>query len=131
LAQTDVRLLDDWGLAPLSEDNRRDFWERLEERQDGRATIVTRQRPVEHWHAARGAPTWADAILDRLVPNAYKLAVPGDSMRQRQAPVSKQALAREGSPAPRRVAPSPPTRCGAAWLSWGAVYRWGTPLLPR
>src|ERR687887_2770445 len=85
LAKTDVLILDDWGLAPLSDDNRRDLLELLEDRHDCRATIVTSQLPVEHWHAAIGEPTLADAILDRLVPNAYKIALKGDSMRKRQA----------------------------------------------
>ena len=91
LAKTDVLILDDWGLAPLSDDNRRDLLELLEDRYDCRATIVTSQLPVEHWHEAIGEPTLADAILDRLVHNAYKIALKGDSMRKRQAPVPKQA----------------------------------------
>jgi DNA replication protein DnaC len=57
----------------------------LEERHDRHATIVTSQLPVEHWHEALGDPTLADAILDRLVHNAYKIALRGDSMRKRQA----------------------------------------------
>jgi hypothetical protein len=73
LAKTAVLILDDWGLAPLSDDNRRDLLELLADRHDCRATIVTSQLPVEHWHAAIGEPTLADAILDRLVHNAYKL----------------------------------------------------------
>ena len=91
LATTAVRILDDWGLAPLSDDNRRDVLELLEERQDCRATIVTRQLPVAHWHEAIGEPTLADALLERLVHNAYKMALKGDSMRKRQATVPKQA----------------------------------------
>ncbi len=89
LAKTDVLLLDDWGLAPLSDDNRRDLLELLEDRHDCRATIVTSQLPVEHWHEAIGEPTLADAILDRLVHNAYKIALKGDSMRKRQATLAK------------------------------------------
>src|SRR5437899_7587952 len=67
LAKTDVLMLDDWGLAPFSEENRRDLLEIVEDRHDRRATILTRQLPVEHWHDALGDPTLADAILDRLV----------------------------------------------------------------
>src|SRR5712691_10130265 len=89
LAKTDVLILDDWGLAPLSDDNRRDLLELLEDRHDCRATIVTSQLPVEHWHEAIGEPTLADAILDRLVHNAYKIALKGDSMRKRQATLAK------------------------------------------
>src|SRR2546427_3076333 len=89
LAKTDVLILDDWGLAPLSDDNRRDLLELLEDRHDCRATIVTSQLPVEHWHEAIGEPTLAHAILDRLVHNAYKIALKGDSMRKRQATLAK------------------------------------------
>ena len=123
LAKTDVLILDDWGLAPLSDDNRRDLLELLEDRHDCRATIVTSQLPVEHWHESIGEPTLADAILDRLVHNAYKMALKGDSMRKRQATVPKQAPAVAGRPAPRRVAPQRPTRCGVAQLSWGLAQR--------
>jgi DNA replication protein DnaC len=91
LAKTDVLILDDWGLAPLSDDNRRDLLELLEDRHDCRATIVTSQLPVEHWHEAIGEPTLADAILDRLVHNAYNIALKGDSMRKRQATGPKHA----------------------------------------
>jgi len=89
LAKTAVRILDDWGLAPLRDDNRRAFLELLEDRHDCRATIVTSQLPVEHWHGAIGEPTLADAILDRLVHNAYKIALKGDSMRKRPATLAK------------------------------------------
>jgi DNA replication protein DnaC len=89
LATTDVLMLDDWGLAPLSDDHRRDLLELLADRHDCRATLVTSQRPVEHWHEAIGEPPLADAILDRLVHNAYKLACKGESMRNRQAPVPR------------------------------------------
>jgi DNA replication protein DnaC len=91
LATTDGLMLDDWGLAPLSDDSRRDLLALLEDRHDCRATIVTSQRPVEHWHEAIGEPTLADAILDRLVHNADKSALKGDSMRKRQATVPKHA----------------------------------------
>jgi len=92
LAKTDVLLLDDFGLAPLSDAHRHDLLEVLEDRHDRRATIVTSQLPVEHWHEAIGDPTLADAILDRLVHNAYKIALRGDSMRKRQAKILPQAL---------------------------------------
>jgi DNA replication protein DnaC len=85
LAKTDVLMLDDWGLAPLSEAHRRDWLEIIDDRHDCRATLVTSQLPVEHGHEALGDPTLADAILDRLVPNAYKITLQGESMRKRQA----------------------------------------------
>jgi DNA replication protein DnaC len=85
LAKTDLLILDDWGLSALHDDNRRDLLELMEDRYDTRATIVTSQFPVEHWYEAIGDPTWADAILDRLVHNAYKLLLKGESMRKRKA----------------------------------------------
>ena len=85
LAKTDVLILDDWGLAPLNDENRRDLLELLDDRYDRRATMVTSQLPVDHWHEAIGEPTLADAILDRLVHNAYKISLQGESMRKRQA----------------------------------------------
>lgn len=85
LAKTDLIILDDWGLAVLSDENRRDLLELLEDRHGRRATVVTSQLPVEHWHQALGDPTLADAILDRLVHNAYRIPLTGDSMRKRLA----------------------------------------------
>src|SRR5919197_2407183 len=89
LAKTDLVLLDDWGLAPLSDENRRDLLELLDDRYDRRATVVTSQLPVDHWHEAIGEPTLADAILDRLVHNAYKITLQGESMRKRQTTLTK------------------------------------------
>ena len=85
LAKTTLLILDDWGLATLSDANRRDILELLEDRYGRGATIVTSQLPVDHWHQALGDPTLADAILDRLLHNAYKLSLRGDSMRKRHA----------------------------------------------
>jgi DNA replication protein DnaC len=92
LAKTDVLILDDWGLAPLSDENRRDLLELLDDRYDRRATVVTSQLPVDHWHEAIGEPTLADAILDRLVHNAYKIPLQGESMRKRQAQLTTGAV---------------------------------------
>jgi DNA replication protein DnaC len=93
LAKTELLILDDWGLAALSDENRRDLLELLEDRHERRATIVTSQLPVEHWHEALGDPTLADAILDRLVHNAYKIALHGDSLRKRSAKGAPPAAA--------------------------------------
>ncbi len=85
LAKTDVLILDDWALVKLSDEHRHDLLEILEDRHDRRSTLVTSQFPLEHWHEAIGNPTLADAILDRLVHNAYKITLKGDSMRKRLA----------------------------------------------
>src|SRR5262249_53379116 len=74
LAKIDVLILDDWALAPFSEETRGDLLEIVEDRHDRRATIITSQLPVEHWHDALGDPTLADAILDRLGQTAYRIA---------------------------------------------------------
>ncbi len=85
LARTDLLILDDWGLATLTSSERRDLLEILEDRHGSGSTIVTSQLPVEHWHEAVGDPTLADAILDRLVHNAHRLPLAGESMRKRAA----------------------------------------------
>jgi DNA replication protein DnaC len=84
LAKVDVLLLDDWGLMKLTAENRRDLLEVLEDRHGSRSTIATSQLPIEEWHNVIGDPTLADAILDRLVHNAYKINLRGESMRKRQ-----------------------------------------------
>ncbi len=81
-AKTDLLILDDWGLTPMSDPQRRDLLELLEDRYGKRSTIVTSQLPVTAWHEAIGDPTLADAILDRLVHNAYKIELKGNSMRK-------------------------------------------------
>jgi len=86
-AKAALLILDDWGFASLRDANRRDVLELLEDRHGRGAPLVTSQCPVEHWHEALGNPTLADAILDRLLHNAYKMTLRGESMRQRHAPV--------------------------------------------
>jgi DNA replication protein DnaC len=82
LAKIDVLVLDDWGLAPLREQERRDILEILEDRHATRSTVVTSQIPVENWHDYLADPTIADAILDRLVHNAHRLRLKGPSRRK-------------------------------------------------
>jgi DNA replication protein DnaC len=84
-AKTDLIILDDWGLAKLNAEQRRDLLELLDDRHGHRSTIVTSQIPVDLWHDIIADPTLADAILDRLVHNAYRLHLKGESMRKRQA----------------------------------------------
>ena len=75
-------ILDDWGLEPLDADARRDLYEILEERYGRRSTILTSQIPIDKWHEIIGNPTYADAILDRLVHNAHRIDLAGDSLRR-------------------------------------------------
>jgi len=84
LAKVDVLILDDWGLSQLTMEQRQDLLEILEDRHDNRSTIVTSQLPQDKWHHIIGDPTLADAILDRLVHNAYKINLTGESMRKRK-----------------------------------------------
>lgn len=84
LAKTDLLILDDWGLAPLGDRERRDVLEVLEDRYGRRATLVTSQLPVEHWHELIGDPTFGDAIMDRLVHGAHRITLKGRSMRRNE-----------------------------------------------
>ena len=81
-AKTDLLVLDDWGLTPMTDPQRRDLLELVEDRYGRKSTIVTSQLPVASWHEAIGDPTLADAILDRIVHNAYKIELKGESMRK-------------------------------------------------
>ena len=82
LGNVQLLVLDEWGLEPLDAQARHDLLEILEERYGRRSTIITSQLPVEDWHAVIGDPTYADAILDRLVHNAHRLNLSGESLRK-------------------------------------------------
>ena len=82
LARTDLLLLNDWGLAPLGDRERRDLLEVIEDRSGRRATLVTSQVPVDHWHELVGDATFGDAILDRLVHHAHRITLTGGSLRK-------------------------------------------------
>lgn len=82
LAKTDVLLIDDWGLAPPSAAERSDLLEVLDDRVGARATVITSQLPIEHWHEYLGEPTLADAILDRILHSSHRLTLTGESMRK-------------------------------------------------
>jgi DNA replication protein DnaC len=84
LARIDVLVVDDWGLAVLTDVHRRDLLEVLDDRHGARSTIVTSQLPIDHWHAAIGDATLADAILDRLVHNAHQINLNGESLRKKR-----------------------------------------------
>jgi DNA replication protein DnaC len=85
LGRADLLILDDWGLSVLTAPERRDLLEILEDRHGRASTIVTSQVPVDTWHEVIADPTLADAILDRLVHNAHRLQLAGESMRKRNA----------------------------------------------
>jgi DNA replication protein DnaC len=82
LAKTKLLILDDWGLEKLTPSNRTDLLEIMEDRHNVSSTIVTSQVPTIHWHECIGDPTLADAILDRLIHNAHKFSMKGESMRK-------------------------------------------------
>lgn len=84
-ARTDLLILDDWGPEKLSDDQRRDLLEIVEDRYERRSTIVTSQVPVDRWYEIIGNPTIADAILDRLVHNAYRIELSGESLRKQRS----------------------------------------------
>ena len=84
LARTDVLLLDDWGLHGTRRAQQRDLMELVDDRYTLRSTIITSQYPLDKWHQTMEDPTLADAILDRLVNNAHKIQLTGDSMRKIQ-----------------------------------------------
>ena len=84
LARVDVLLVDDWAMAPLADTERRDFLEICEDRYQMRSMILTSQLPVAQWHEQIGDPTLADSILDRLVHNAQRIEMRGESMRKKR-----------------------------------------------
>src|SRR6187397_178943 len=85
IGRIQLLILDDWGLSVLNPPERRDLLEILDDRHGRASTIVTSQVPVEHWHDVIGDPTLGDAILDRLVHNAHRLQLSGESMRKQNA----------------------------------------------
>ncbi len=84
LTKTQLLILDDWGPDRLNAGQRRDLMEIVEDRYEVRSTLITSQLPIDAWHDVIGEPTFADAILDRLVHNAYRVQLDGQSMRKTQ-----------------------------------------------
>jgi DNA replication protein DnaC len=91
LAKADLLVLDDFGLTPLSDETVRDLLEILDDRYDRRSTLITSQLPIDQWHAYLGDRTVADAILDRVVHNSYRLILKGESMRRHKTVGIKSA----------------------------------------
>lgn len=88
-AKTRLLVLDDWGMTCLTDEQRRDLFEVIEDRYDRASTLITSQVPIKNWHEVIGDPTLADAILDRLVHNAYKINLKGDSMRKKRKSLTR------------------------------------------
>jgi len=84
LARLEVLVVDDWAMAPLADTERRDFLEICEDRYQQHSMILTSQLPVAKWHEQIGDPTLADSILDRLVHNAHRIEMRGESMRKKR-----------------------------------------------
>jgi len=82
LAKIDVLVLDDWGLAPLTDIQRRDVLEIADDRHGARSTVIASQLPVGKWHDHLGDPTIADAVLDRVVHNAHRINLKGPTRRK-------------------------------------------------
>ena len=87
LGKTDLLILDDWGVQKLTAPQRDDLMEVIEDRYGLHATLIASQLPVEHWHDYIGEATLADAILDRLLHNAHRLSLQGESMRKTSAKI--------------------------------------------
>lgn len=82
LSEVQLLIIDDWGLAPLPGDQLRDLLEIMDDRHGRKSTLITSQLPIDHWHEWLGEATLADAIMDRLIHNAHKITLKGDSLRK-------------------------------------------------
>lgn len=90
LVRADLLILDDWGPDRLTAGQRRDLMEIVEDRYQVGSTVITSQLPVDAWHDVIDEPTFADAILDRLIHNAHRLALDGPSLRKTRDAVAKE-----------------------------------------
>jgi hypothetical protein len=88
LAKVNLLVLDDWGPEPLLAEQARDLLEIVEDRYEAGSILITSQLPVDRWYDIIGIPTLADAVLDRVVHNAYRIELSGESLRKRQAPAT-------------------------------------------
>ena len=85
IARTKLLILDDWGPETLTPDQARDLLEIVEDRYDAGSVMITSQIPVDRWHDMIGVPTLADAILDRVIHNAYRIDLSGESLRKQRS----------------------------------------------
>src|SRR6202043_2673675 len=100
-------VLDDWGPDRLTANQRRDLMEIVEERYGRRSVLITSQLTLDKWHDVIGEPTFADAILDRIVRNAYRLELNGPSLRKLQATEQAETDARSSATEAARTVPPP------------------------
>jgi DNA replication protein DnaC len=96
LQRIDLLILDDWGVTPMTDQNRRDLLELLDDRYATKSTLITSQLPVAAWHEYLADPTLADAILDRFIHNAHRLDLHGDSMRKTRSTLTGDDPTSEG-----------------------------------
>ena len=92
IAKNKVLIIDNFGIAPMADSERRDLLEVIEDRQGLTSTIIVSQVPIENWHDNIGDPTIADAILDRLIHNAHRINLKGDSMRKTRSSLTNKAI---------------------------------------
>ncbi len=85
LARVDLLILDDWGPEPLLAEQQRDLLEIVEDRYNAGSLIITSQVPIDRWYEIVGNPTLADAILDRIIHNAHRVELKGESLRKQRA----------------------------------------------
>ena len=97
LAKAHLLIIDDFGITPLTDETVRDLLEILDDRYDHGSTLITSQLPVDQWHTYLGDRTVADAILDRLVHNSYRIVLKGESMRKRLSPMLNRNNGKEKS----------------------------------
>jgi len=90
LGGVQLLIIDDFGLSPVDADARHDPLEILEQRYARRSTIITSQFPVDKWHGLIGDPTYADAILDRIVHNAHRIVLTGESLRKKRKSIASE-----------------------------------------
>lgn len=107
LVKADLLILDDWGPERLTANQRRDLMEIVEDRHGNGSMLITSQLPRDKWHDVIGEPTFADAILDRIVHNAYRLELDGPSMRKLQATEQAETEARSSAKEAARTVTSP------------------------
>jgi len=109
LSRVDLLILDDWGPEVLNNEQRRDLLEIVEDRYNARSLLITSQIPVKQWYDIIGNSTLADAILDRIVHNAYRIELSGDSLRERiDDPIGSREDRQRPNPSAAPQPPSPP-----------------------